>query len=84
MYEGYDQHAAVEIFRGRIRVSYDIGNYPVSTMFRYVDGEEGRRGREGRRGGRAGGEEGRWQGGGRGEAEGGSTLLWRFSEEESE
>ncbi len=35
MYEGYNQHAAVEIFRGRIRVSYDIGNYPVSTMFRY-------------------------------------------------
>ena len=35
MYEGYDQHAAAEIFRGRIRVSYDIGNYPVSTMFRY-------------------------------------------------
>ena len=43
MYHGsYTQHAAVEVFRGRVRVSYDIGNYPVSTMFSYVqigDGE---------------------------------------------
>ena len=33
-YTGRDQHLAVELFRGRIRVSYDVGNYPVSTMFR--------------------------------------------------
>ena len=26
---------AIELFRGRIRVSYDVGNYPVSTMFSY-------------------------------------------------
>jgi slit protein 2 len=25
----------VELFRGRIRISYDIGNNPVSTMFSY-------------------------------------------------
>lgn len=36
LYSGVDQHMAVELFRGRIRVSYDVGNYPVSTMFRYV------------------------------------------------
>ena len=35
-YTGRDQHLAVELFRGRIRVSYDVGNYPVSTMFRQV------------------------------------------------
>lgn len=30
------QHMAVELFKGRIRVSYDIGNAPVSsTMFSY-------------------------------------------------
>lgn len=35
LYTGSDQHLAVELFRGRIRVSYDVGNYPVSTMFSY-------------------------------------------------
>jgi slit protein 2 len=35
LYEGFDQHIAAEIFRGRVRVSFDIGNYPVSTMFSY-------------------------------------------------
>ena len=35
LYTGDDQHLAVELFRGRIRVSYDVGNYPVSTMFSY-------------------------------------------------
>lgn len=42
LYQGFDQHVAVEIFRGRVRVSYDIGNYPVSTLFSYEkinDGE---------------------------------------------
>jgi slit protein 2 len=34
-YTGRDQHLAIELFRGRIRVSYDVGNYPVSTMFSY-------------------------------------------------
>ncbi len=35
LYTGEGQHLAVELFRGRIRVSYDVGNYPVSTMFSY-------------------------------------------------
>lgn len=34
LYSGDSQHVAVELFRGRVRVSFDIGNYPVSTMFR--------------------------------------------------
>ena len=34
VYNGESQHIAVELFRGRIRVSYDVGNYPVSNMFR--------------------------------------------------
>ena len=25
----------LQVFRGRLRVSFDIGNYPVSTMFSY-------------------------------------------------
>ena len=35
VYNGESQHIAVELFRGRVRVSYDVGNYPVSNMFRY-------------------------------------------------
>ena len=35
IHAGDRQHLAVELFRGRIRVSYDVGNYPVSTMFSY-------------------------------------------------
>lgn len=35
LYTGESQHLAVELFRGRLRVSYDVGNYPVSTMFSY-------------------------------------------------
>ena len=35
LYTGDSQHLAVELFRGRLRVSYDVGNYPVSTMFSY-------------------------------------------------
>lgn len=34
LYDGYQEHLAVELFNGRIRVSYDVGNYPVSTMYR--------------------------------------------------
>lgn len=34
LYDGHLDHIAVELFNGRIRVSYDVGNYPVSTMFR--------------------------------------------------
>ena len=37
VYHGTDkdrQYLAVELFRGRLRISYDVGNYPASTMFR--------------------------------------------------
>lgn len=34
-YLGEDrQHLAVEVFKGRLRISYDVGNHPASTMFR--------------------------------------------------
>ncbi|XP_064466119.1 protein slit-like isoform X2 [Ornithodoros turicata] len=42
VYNGDTHHMAVELFKGRIRVSYDVGNYPVSTMFSFEtvpDGE---------------------------------------------
>ncbi|KAL8561823.1 hypothetical protein ACOMHN_046949 [Nucella lapillus] len=41
LYTGLDQHVAVELFRGRIRVSFDVGNYPVSTMFSYQRVDDG-------------------------------------------
>ncbi|GAV01741.1 hypothetical protein RvY_12401 [Ramazzottius varieornatus] len=28
-------HLAMELFKGRLKVSFDVGNYPVSTMFSY-------------------------------------------------
>ncbi|CAN8023631.1 unnamed protein product [Ixodes persulcatus] len=34
-YHGDTHHLAVELFQGRIRVSYDVGNYPVSNMFSF-------------------------------------------------
>lgn len=36
LYDGQSEHLAVELFNGRIRISYDVGNYPVSTMYRYA------------------------------------------------
>ncbi|CAH1783872.1 unnamed protein product [Owenia fusiformis] len=35
MYWGAESHVAVELFHGRVRISYDVGNYPVSTMFSF-------------------------------------------------
>lgn len=35
MYDGNNEHLAVELFNGRIRVSYDVGNYPTSTMYSF-------------------------------------------------
>lgn len=35
-------HLSMELFRGRLKVSFDVGNYPVSTLFSYElldDGE---------------------------------------------
>lgn len=41
LYAGEQQHVAVELFRGRIKVSFDVGNYPVSTMFSYERVDDG-------------------------------------------
>lgn len=35
MYFGQTEHLAVELFNGRIRISYDVGNHPTSTMYSY-------------------------------------------------
>ncbi|RWS23730.1 protein slit-like protein [Leptotrombidium deliense] len=42
LYEGESEHLAIELFRGRIRVSLDVGNYPVSTMFSYEEVADGK------------------------------------------
>ncbi|XP_059622611.1 protein slit [Phlebotomus argentipes] len=42
MYDGHMEHLAVELFNGRIRVSYDVGNYPVSTMYSFEMVSDGR------------------------------------------
>ena len=36
LYTGDRQHLAVELFKGRLRVSLDVGNNPASTIFRSV------------------------------------------------
>ena len=41
LYHGVDEHLGVELFRGRLRVSYNIGNYPGSTMFSYEQLSDG-------------------------------------------
>ncbi|GAB6025016.1 hypothetical protein CHUAL_010127 [Chamberlinius hualienensis] len=42
IYNGHQlQHVAIELFNGRIRVSYDVGNYPVSTMFSFEQVADG-------------------------------------------
>ncbi|CAK1554457.1 unnamed protein product [Leptosia nina] len=35
MYFGENEHLAVELFNGRIRISYDVGNHPTSTMYSF-------------------------------------------------
>jgi len=35
LYTGQRQHLAVELFKGRLRVSLDVGNKPASTIFSY-------------------------------------------------
>lgn len=36
MYDGTEaQHFAAELFNGRVRVSYDVGNTPVSTIYSF-------------------------------------------------
>ncbi|XP_055874290.1 slit homolog 2 protein-like isoform X2 [Biomphalaria glabrata] len=41
LYAGEQQHVSVELFRGRIKVSFDIGNYPGSTMYSYERVDDG-------------------------------------------
>ncbi|CAJ0965367.1 unnamed protein product [Ranitomeya imitator] len=36
LYKGDKDHVAVELFRGRVRVSYDTGSYPASAIYRYI------------------------------------------------
>ena len=36
LYTGDRQHLAVELFKGRLRVSLDVGNNPASTIFRSI------------------------------------------------
>ncbi|XP_028156875.1 protein slit [Ostrinia furnacalis] len=35
MYFGDNEHLGVELFNGRLRVSYDVGNHPTSTMYSF-------------------------------------------------
>ncbi|XP_045540917.1 protein slit [Papilio machaon] len=35
LYFGDSEHLAVELFNGRIRISYDVGNHPTSTMYSF-------------------------------------------------
>ncbi|CAG9106517.1 unnamed protein product [Plutella xylostella] len=35
MYFGDAEHLAVELFNGRVRISYDVGNHPTSTMYSF-------------------------------------------------
>ena len=43
LYDGQSgEHLAVELFNGRVRVSYDVGNYPTSTMYSYEQVSDGK------------------------------------------
>ncbi len=37
LYKGDNEHIAVELYRGRLRVSYDSGSYPPSAIYRYTN-----------------------------------------------
>lgn len=36
LYKGDNDHIAMELYRGRLRVSYDTGSYPPSAIYRYL------------------------------------------------
>lgn len=36
LYKGDSDHIAMELYRGRLRVSYETGSYPPSAIYRYV------------------------------------------------
>ncbi|XP_063707952.1 protein slit [Culicoides brevitarsis] len=42
LYDGYEEHIAAELFHGRLRISYDIGNHPVSSMYSFEMVSDGR------------------------------------------
>lgn len=42
LYDGSKEHLAVELFNGRIRISYYVGNDPVSTMYSFEMVADGR------------------------------------------
>lgn len=37
LYKGDNDHIAMELYRGRLRVSYDTGSYPPSAIYRYTE-----------------------------------------------
>lgn len=39
LYKGDNDHIAMELYRGRLRVSYDTGSYPPSAIYRYLKSE---------------------------------------------
>ncbi len=39
VYYGEESHLAVELYEGRVKVSYYVGNYPGSVMYSYVPGK---------------------------------------------
>lgn len=39
LYKGDNDHIAMELYRGRLRVSYDTGSYPPSAIYRYLQPE---------------------------------------------
>jgi len=36
LYKGDNDHIAMELYRGRLRVSYDTGSYPPSAIYRCI------------------------------------------------
>ncbi|CAM6031656.1 unnamed protein product, partial [Sphagnum compactum] len=42
LYDGQEEHIAAELFHGRLRISFDIGNYPVSSMYSFEMVSDGR------------------------------------------
>lgn len=39
LYKGDNDHIAMELYRGRLRVSYDTGSYPPSAIYRFLPPE---------------------------------------------
>lgn len=39
LYKGDNDHIAMELYRGRLRVSYDTGSYPPSAIYRCLQPE---------------------------------------------